>query len=120
MDMTVWIFQGLMAFVFLVSGISKATMDEKTLVRTGQTGVEGLPAWLIRFIGVSEISGAVGLIVPMLFQKLTFLTPVAAICLGLIMVPAAVIHYRRREFKTVGLNLTILAICMGIAMYRWS
>ncbi len=115
----IWFLQGLMAFVFIFSGINKAYFDEQTLVRKGQTGVEGLPSWLIKFIGIAEILGAIGLLAPMLLGQNVIFTPIAAIGLGLIMIPAAFIHYQRNEVQTVGINLFILVICGIIAFYRF-
>ena len=118
MNTTIWILQGLMAFVFMFSGINKAYFDEKTLVQKGQTGVEGLPKWFIKFIGVSEIFGAIALIAPMVMNKWIILTPIAAICLGFIMFPAAYIHNKRKEPRNVMINLLILIICSIIGYYR--
>jgi uncharacterized membrane protein YphA (DoxX/SURF4 family) len=118
MNTVIWILQGLTAFTFMFSGISKAYFDEKTLVQKGQTGVEGLPKWFIKFIGVSEVFGAIALIAPMLMNKWTTLTPIAAICLGFIMIPAAYIHNTRKEPKNVMINLVILIVCSLIAYYR--
>ena len=118
MNTTLWIFQGLMAFVFLFSGMNKAYFNEKTLIQKGQTGVEGLPAWFIKFIGISEMIGAIALITPMLMNKWIMLTPIAAICLGLIMVPAAYIHFKRKESKNVMINILILITCVLIAYFR--
>ena len=115
MNTTIWSLQGLIAFVFMFSGINKVYFDEVTLLQKGQTGVEGLPKWFIKFIGVSEILGALALIAPMLMNKWTILTPIAAICLGLIMIPAAYIHYKRKEPRSVLINITILIICTLIA-----
>ena len=119
MNATVWILQGLTAFIFMYSGINKASLDEKTLVNKGQTGVEGLPAWLIRFIGFSEIFGAIGVILPFALNIYPVLTSLSAICLGVIMIPAAIIHYRRDEIKNVVLNMAILLICVVIAFMRF-
>ena len=118
MNTTIWILQGLMAFVFMFSGINKAYFDEKTLVQKGQTGVEGLPKWFIKFVGVSEILGAIGLILPMLLKIQEVLTPVSAICLGFIMIPATYIHNKRKEPKNVIINFAILVVCGLIAYYR--
>jgi hypothetical protein len=52
----------------MFSSINKSIYSEKTLVAKGQTGVENLPLTLIRFIGISEILGAIGLILPMLLK----------------------------------------------------
>ena len=68
MNTTLWILQGLVAFVFMYSGINKTIFSEQKLVASGQTGVEGLPLPLIRFIGISEMLGAAGIIIPWYFQ----------------------------------------------------
>lgn len=118
MNTVIWIIQALVAFVFLFSGFNKAYFDEKTLVLKGQTGVEGLSKGFIKFIGVAEIFGAIALILPILLQKFTFLVPISAIILGLIMLPAAYIHFNRKENRNVVLNFAILGLCILIANYR--
>ena len=110
--------QVLIAFIFFYSGVHKAYFDEVTLVKKGQTGVEGLSKGLIKFIGISEVVGAVGLIAPMILQKYLILMPVAALCLGCIMIPAAIIHFRRNEPVNVLINVVILVTCGWIVFYR--
>lgn len=119
MNIIIWILQVLIAFVFLFSGINKVYFDEKTLVQKGQTGVEGLSKWFIKFIGIAEIFGSVALILPRAFNKWTILTPISAICLGFIMIPAAFIHDKRKEPKNLVINIVILIICWIIAFYRF-
>jgi uncharacterized membrane protein YphA (DoxX/SURF4 family) len=118
MNTLLWVLQGIVAAVFLFSGINKSYFSEKTLVEKGQTGVEGLPLWLIRFIGISEILGATGLILPYLLNIYPQLTAVSAVCLGAIMLPAAVIHYKRSEPKNVLTNVIVFIICVVIAWFR--
>lgn len=97
----------------------KSTRSEGDLVAMGQTGVDRLPLPLIRFIGISELVGVVGLLLPGLLQYGFILTPVAAVCLGLIMLPAGVIHFRRNEFRAVAFNVFILLLCLLTAFGRW-
>lgn len=118
MDTVLWIAQIFLAFVFAYSGVMKSTQSEQKLVAMGQTGVAHLPQPLIRFIGISELIGVVGLLLPGLTHQPSQLTALSAGCLGLIMIPAAIIHYRRGEIKTVGLNIGLLIVCLFVAWGR--
>lgn len=119
MNIAVWICLGILTLAFLYSGISKSTQSERKLVEMGQTGVEGLPQALIRFIGISEIIGVIGLWLPWLSGILPVLTPVAALCLGAIMIPASVIHFKRSEFQSVMGNVFLFAMCVFVAYMRF-
>ena len=118
MNTMLWVAQSLLAALFLFSGVMKSTQSEQKLVASGQTGVEGLPRSLIRFIGISEILGAAGLVLPLLSDVMPVLTPIAAIGLGLIMILAAILHYRRDEKRTALQNLSILLVCLFVAYGR--
>ncbi|MBX9851244.1 MAG: DoxX family protein [Cytophagaceae bacterium] len=118
MNIFIWILQFFTAFIFLYSGICKSYFSEQKLVSKGQTGVEGLPIYFIRFIGLAEIFGALGLILPCLFSIYPVLTPIAALSLALIMPFAAKIHYKRKEYKNTLLNCIIFILCLLIAYGR--
>jgi uncharacterized membrane protein YphA (DoxX/SURF4 family) len=120
MDTFVWIGQILLCFAFGYSGIMKSSQSREYLVRIGQTGVEGLSYPLIRFIGISEILGAIGVIVPWLTNILPILTPVSALGFAAIMMLAAPIHYRRKEFASVGANVFLLAVSTFVAYMRFT
>ena len=119
MNTVPWITQGLLATAFLYSGLMKSTRSEQALVAMGMTGVEHLSLSLIRFIGVAELLGTAGLVLPGLLHQWAMLTALAAVCLGLIMLPAAVIHYRRGEFKSIALNGVIFVSSLWVAIGRW-
>ena len=82
------------------------------------SGVEGLSLPLIRFIGIAEILGAIGIILPLLLNILPGLTVVSAIGFALIMIPATVINYQRHEYKKIAANVIIFLICIFIAYGR--
>jgi len=107
-----------MAVTFLVPGIYKLIYAEQKLVANGMTGVEGLSLSTIHFIGITEILGATGIILPALLNVFPALTIVSAIGFALIMIPAAIISYKRQEYKKVILNLIIFLICVFIAYGR--
>ncbi|CAL1518019.1 DoxX family protein [Chitinophaga sp. MM2321] len=119
MNTILWSIQAVLAFTFAYSGMMKSTQQREKLVSIGQTGVADLSYPLIRFIGVAEILGAIGIIMPWGVQLLPFLTPVAAICFACIMVPASVIHYKRKEFKSVALNALLFVCSVFVAFERF-
>lgn len=119
LNVALWICQIFLVIVFVYSGAMKSTKSEKELVAMGQTGVENLPQNLIRFIGISEILGVVGIILPQLIGILPILTPMAAVGLGIIMILASIVHFTRNEKTTVLLNLFILLVCAFVAYGRF-
>jgi uncharacterized membrane protein YphA (DoxX/SURF4 family) len=78
MNILLWVLQAFVAFAFLYSGICKSVFSEQKLVAMGQTGVEGLSLAFIRFIGITEILGAAGLILPLALGVFPALTVIAA------------------------------------------
>jgi uncharacterized membrane protein YphA (DoxX/SURF4 family) len=119
MNTIVWICQLFLAVIFLYSGAAKSTQSEHWLVAHKQTGVEGLSVPFIRFIGISEILGVMGILIPSFTGILPVLTPVTAICFAVIMVFAARIHYRRNEMQSVALNIFILCVSQFVAFERF-
>jgi uncharacterized membrane protein YphA (DoxX/SURF4 family) len=120
MNTILWVLQAMMAVIFIYSGIKKSFFSIPVLVHDkGQTGVDNLPLPLVRFIGISEILGAVGLILPCYLNILPILTPIAAILFAIIMLPAALIHYRRKEPKNILVNAFLFSICIVIAYGRF-
>ncbi|SEW37572.1 DoxX family protein [Chitinophaga arvensicola] len=118
MNTLLWTLQGFLAIVFIYSGIMKATQQRDRLVSLGQTGVANLSYPVIRSIGLAEIAGAVGIILPRLTGIVPQLTPLAAGCFALIMVMAIPIHYRRAEFKSVAFNVVLLLMAGMVAYMR--
>lgn len=70
-------------------------------------------------IGILELLGGMGLIFPMAFNIGVILTPLAAIGLGVIMILAAITHYRRFEYHLVELASGILFFLLAIVLGRW-
>lgn len=118
MNVLLWIGQALLSIIFLVSGINKATLSEKQLIAKGQTGVVGIRDYVIHSIGVMEILGAVGVIVPWITGIMPVFTPVAAICFSILMLLAAPIHYRLKEPRNVLINILIFILAVFVAIGR--
>jgi hypothetical protein len=85
-NVTLWVVQGLLASLFLFAGGMKLVLPIEAMA-----GPVALPGLLLRFIGVAEVLGAIGLILPGLLRTHAELTPVAAAGLVIIMIGATVI-----------------------------
>ena len=81
-----WVLQVLLAAMFVLAGVVKLI----TPVEQMQDPV-ALPGWLLRFVGLSEVAGAAGLLLPGLLRTQTYLTPLAAAGLALVTAGATVI-----------------------------
>jgi hypothetical protein len=119
MNIYLWIAQGILALMFLGSGIAKSAMSREKMLATGQTGAASQPIGLVRFIACCEILGAAGLILPPVLGIGRFLTPLAAMGLAVIMIGAARIHARLREPRAVAVNIALLAACVFVVYGRW-
>ena len=120
MNLTLWIIAGLMAAVFLLAGANKLLIPQEKLAKAPGGGwVLDFSAGFVKALGAVEILGAVGLILPALLDIASILAPMAAVGLALIMVGAAIVTFRRQEFKHVLLNLTYLALLVFVAFGRY-
>ena len=120
MNLTLWIIAGLLAAAFLLAGASKLFIPQEKLAKAPGGGwVLEFSAGFVKALGAVEILGAVGLILPALLDIVPILVPLAAVGLALIMVGAAIVSFRRQEFKHVLLNLTYLALAAFVAWDRF-
>jgi DoxX-like family len=85
---SLWIIQGLLAFIFLFAGGVKLITPIEILL--AQMPIL-LPGLFVQFIGVAEVLGAIGLIIPGLVHVREDLTPLAAAGLVIIMAGATVL-----------------------------
>lgn len=118
LNIALWIVQGLLAASFLMAGYVKFTdtMEDLTLQMGWPAAV---PEPLVRFIGFTEMAGALGLLVPALTKIKTVLTPWAATGLVVIMVMAAIFHLMRGEYPAIGVNLGFAALAAFVAWGRF-
>ncbi|WP_431926995.1 DoxX family protein [Amycolatopsis tucumanensis] len=118
MNVVLWICQGLLAALFLVSGLLKSTQSKQRMLDTGQTGVVFFPLPVIRVVAAAELAAVLGLILPGTTGIAPVLTPAAAIGLAVVMAGAAISHAKLREYRTSAVNLLVLAVCVFVAVGR--
>ncbi|MCB9444426.1 MAG: DoxX family protein [Ardenticatenaceae bacterium] len=118
MNVALWIVQGLLAAMFLMAGFMKSTKSKEELAGR-MAWVNDFSAGAVKTIGILEILGAIGLILPLATGILPWLTPAAAVGLGLTMIGAAVTHIRRSEFSAIGINLVLFLLAAFVAYGRF-
>jgi uncharacterized membrane protein YphA (DoxX/SURF4 family) len=119
MNIVLWIIQVLLAVLFLFAGGSKLVMSIEAMRAMGPPTQILLPGLLIRFIGVCELLGALGLILPGLLRIRPGLTPLAAAGLLIIMIGATVLTVAG---PGIAMALTPLVTCLLTAFVvygRW-
>lgn len=118
LNIFLWFAQGLLAIAFLGAGLMKVLTPYAQIAADPQTAwVQDFPEGFFKFIGVAEILGALGMLVPSLTRIQPRLTPLAAAGLVIIMIGAAGTHIRRGEPFIVNLVLATLAVV--VIWGRW-
>ncbi len=118
MNVGLWIAQGLLAAMYLMAGTMKTIQTKK--VRPTMTWTQGRSDGFVRFVGISELLGAFGLILPMITGILPWLTPIAAAGLSLIQLLAVFTeHLPKKEYNVIPVNIVLLALAVFIIFGRW-
>jgi DoxX-like protein len=111
-----WTVQGLLALLFLFAGGAKFVMSPEAM--QGQGPIQ-LPLLFLRFIGVCEVLGAIGLILPGLLRIRPGLTPVAAAGLVIIMIGATVLTAMSGPLAPALFPLVVGLLAAAVAYGRW-
>ena len=119
MNVVLWIVAGLLAVAFLASGLMKLGQPRQKIVESGMGWAGDFSDGAVKAIGALEVLGALGLILPAVFDVATVLVPIAATGLALIMLGAAVTHARRKESQMVVVNVVLLLLAAFVAWGRF-
>ncbi len=114
MTYALWVVQGLLAALFLWAGGIKLVLPLEKL-----TGPVPLPGLFLRFIGVAEVLGAAGLILPGLLRIRPGLTPLAAAGLVIIMIGATVLTLAGGDVGSALIPLGVGLLAAFVAYGRW-
>ncbi len=114
MTKALWVVQGLLALLFLFAGGMKLILPLEQM-----TGSVPIPGLLLRFIGVVEVLGALGLILPGLLGIRPELTPLAAAGLVIVMIGATVITLAGDAAAPALIPLAVGLLAAFVAYGRW-
>jgi uncharacterized membrane protein YphA (DoxX/SURF4 family) len=117
-NIALWIAAGVLAAVFVSAGTLKLTRPKEKLA-ANLAWVEDFSAGTVKFIGLMEVLGAIGLILPAALHIAPILTPLAATGLAITMVLAAVVHARRKEPQLIVVNAVLFALAAFVAIMRF-
>ena len=117
MNIALWIVQVLLGGMFVMAGVMKAFQYERA--KASLPWVKDVPRSLTRFIGIAELLGGLGLLLPAITGILPWLTPLAGAGLALVMVLAIGFHASRREAQAIGFNAVLLVLAAFVAYGRF-
>jgi hypothetical protein len=116
MNLALWIVQGLVAFAMVAAGafkLSKPRLELAEKMKWAATWTDSQ----VKLLGLAEVLGGVGLIVPGLTGILPVLTPVAAICLAILMAGAVKTHVDLKEPAAPAAILGVLCLVVAIGRF---
>jgi hypothetical protein len=116
MNLALWIAQGLVAFAMFAAGGLKVATPRSKLVEKMKWAASWSDA-RFKLLGLAELLGAVGLVVPWLTGIAPFLTPVAAACLVVLMGGAVKTHLDRKEPMVPAAVLGVLAVFVALGRF---
>jgi uncharacterized membrane protein YphA (DoxX/SURF4 family) len=119
MNLALWIIAIVLAVAFAGSGLMKLVVPKDKLVTAGQGWAQDYSSTNIRLIGLVEVLGAVGLVLPAALHIAPILVPLAAVGLALVMAGAIVVHARRKEPMNIVVNVVLIVLAVIVAWGRF-
>jgi hypothetical protein len=116
MTVALWSMQVVLALLFLFAGSMKLLMPIEMM--TAQLAVP-LPGLFLQFIGVAEVAGALGLVLPGLFRIRPMLTPLAASGLVIVMIGATIVTLAGGDVISALVPLMVGLLAVFVAYNRW-
>jgi uncharacterized membrane protein YphA (DoxX/SURF4 family) len=119
MNILLWVIQGLLALTFLFSGGMKLVLPSEVLQSMGPPNQIVFSGLFLKFIGLCEVLGGLGLILPGVFRRQQYLTPLAALGLVIILIGAVVTTIMGLGFVMAITPLITGLLCAFVAYGRW-
>jgi uncharacterized membrane protein YphA (DoxX/SURF4 family) len=116
MNIALWVIQALLAALFLFAGGMKLVLPIEEI--TKQMPLP-LPGWFVRFTGVVEVLGGIGLILPWLLRIKPGLTSLAAAGLVIVMIGATIYTLAAGQIASAFFPIVVGLLCVFVAYRRW-
>ena len=118
MNTALWVIQGLLSAFFIMPGLGKIGSSKEKHIADGHVkpGASIVP---IRVLGVLELLGCVGIIVPWLIGIMPILKPITAVCFCLIMAAGLLNHARKQVYKILPMLTIVLVLAAIVAYFRF-
>lgn len=114
LNVLLWVLQILLAMLFTFSGVMKFIMPVEEM--TKQIPLSG---WFLHFIGVAEILGAIGLVLPGVLRIRAGLAPLAAVGLVVIMIGATAVNLKTGQRGAALTTVVVGLLLVFLAYNRW-
>jgi uncharacterized membrane protein YphA (DoxX/SURF4 family) len=114
-NIMLWILQALLAAAFAAHGWMLVSPPPELL----PTMNEQLGVGFRLFLGVAEIAGAIGIVLPAVTRIMAWLTPLAAACLAFVVASATVLHLSRGETNSAVSTVILFLLAAFVAYARW-
>jgi len=119
LNIVLWILQGILAAFFAFPGflkvsLSKSALIEKKMLAQGDSIVP------VRFIGIMEVLGVIGIILPWLLNVWPILTPAAAVGFAIVMIGAFAVHFTKKDYKILPVLVLAFFISVAVAWFRFN
>ena len=115
MTIALWIVQGLLGLIFVITGSFKLFQTKEKIIESGGTWAEDFEPRIIKMIAGVELISGVSVIVPRLLGHGHYLTFMGAVCIAIIMTGSLYTHLRRKEFPHAMVNLVFLLMALFVA-----
>lgn len=118
MNILLWVIQILLALLFLAAGVPKLIFTVDQMMKNAPPNAIRFPELFMKFIGVVEVLGALGLVLPGLLRRQQYLTPLAAVGLLIVMIGAVVVSIMSTGVATAILPFIAGLLCAFVAYGR--
>ena len=119
MNTILWIIQGLLAAFFIMPGYGKISGSKEKHVSEGHLTPNDsiIP---IRILGIFELLGCFGIIIPWLTGIAPILTPITAVCFCIIMVAGMFVHTKKQEYKMLPMLIIVFILSAAVVYLRFA